>query len=251
MGHEDHETRFRRLRAFDHDSDPTAWGAGRLAGVDEAGVGPLAGPVVAAAVILPPDFELPELYDSKLLSAAERERCSRRIRSGCIALSVASVTPACIDRINILNAMLRAQRRALERLPVRPLTVLVDGSRAPALPLDWRARLRTVVRGDSLSLAIAAASVLAKTTRDRCMRRLERRYPGYGFARHKGYATSDHRQALRELGMSPVHRRTFCGFLDAEALLKRQMVLPLDSAAAASPAAPAVAAELAPPRSTR
>lgn len=239
MGHENHETRFRRLRAFDHDSDPTAWGAGRLAGVDEAGVGPLAGPVVAAAVILPPEFELPELYDSKRLTAAERERCARRIRAECVALAVASVTPACIDRINILNAMLRAQRLALERLAVRPLTVLVDGSRAPQLPTDWRARLRTVVRGDALSLAIAAASVLAKTTRDRCMRRLERRYPGYGFARHKGYATSDHRQALRELGMSPVHRRSFCGFLAAEALLDRQMALPWDtSAQSESPAAP-------------
>ncbi len=228
MAREDRQTRFRRLRAFDHDSDPTAWGAGRLAGVDEAGVGPLAGPVVAAAVILPPDFELAELYDSKRMRAAERVRCARLIRTHCIALAVSRITPACIDRINILNAMLRAHCRALERLGVRPLTVLVDGSRAPQLPPDWRARLRTVVRGDGLSLAIAAASVVAKTTRDRCMLRLERRYPGYGFARHKGYATADHRRALRRLGMSPVHRRSFCGFLEAEALRARQMELPWD-----------------------
>lgn len=216
------QERFVRLRAFDHDSDPTAWTAERLAGVDEAGVGPLAGPVVAAAVILPSNFELAELFDSKRLSASERLRCDAIVRERCIALAVASVSPRVIDRVNILNAMLSAQRRAVERLGVRPWTVLVDGKRAPTLPSTWRTRLRTVVGGDGLSLAIAAASVVAKSTRDRWMRRLEKRYPGYGFARHKGYATADHMDALRARGLSPVHRRTFCGFLEAEAAWARQ-----------------------------
>lgn len=228
--------RFARLRAFDHDSDPTAWVSGRLAGVDEAGVGPLAGPVVAAAVILPPDFELDEIDDSKRLSASERRRCERIVRAACVALAVSWVSARRIDSLNILNATLHAQRRALERLPVRPWTILVDGNRSPALPRTWRSRLRAVVGGDRSSLAIAAASVVAKSTRDRWMQRLERRYPGYGFARHKGYATTAHREAVRRLGLTPVHRRTFCGWLHAEAELARQMQLPLQTGVGAAPA---------------
>ena len=216
------QQRLTRLRRFDRDMDPTAWRAERLAGVDEAGVGPLAGPVVAAAVILPADFELPELFDSKRISAAERDRCEKIIRERCVALAVASVSSRLIDRINILNAMLRAQGRALARLSQPPMTVLVDGNKMPVLPGGWRARVQTVVRGDSLSLCIAAASVVAKATRDRCMQRLEKRFPGYGFARHKGYATSEHMDLLRERGLSPAHRRSFCGFLDVEAELARQ-----------------------------
>ena len=217
------QERFARLRRFDHDIDPTAWSSERLAGVDEAGVGPLAGPVVAAAVILPTDFDLPELYDSKQLSAAERQRCEVHIRERCVAFAIAHVSSRVIDRINILNAMLRAQSRAVARLELRPLTILVDGNRAPSLPPAWQAQLRTVVRGDGLSLAIAAASVLAKSTRDRWMLRLERRFPGYGLAKHKGYATSEHMDALRRRGLSPAHRRTFCRFLEEEAEIARQV----------------------------
>jgi len=220
------QRRFQRLQAFDHDVDPTAWEQGRLAGVDEAGVGPLAGPVVAAAVILPASFDLPELYDSKQMTAAARRRCESAIRAGAIAFALARVSPRCIDRLNILNAMLRAQARALAALSVQPWTVLVDGNREPRLPAGWSTRLRTLVRGDSTSLAVAAASVLAKCARDRAMRRLDQRYPGYGFAQHKGYATEAHVQALRQLGLSPVHRRGFCGFLAAEALQARQGTFP-------------------------
>ncbi len=216
------QQRFERLRGFDHDVDPTAWRAERLAGVDEAGVGPLAGPVVAAAVILPNDFELPELFDSKRISAAERARCETIIRERCLALAVAAVSSRVIDRVNILNAMLRAQGRALSRLSRRPMTVLVDGNRAPSVPSGWRTRVQNVVRGDSLSLCVAAASVVAKATRDRWMLRLERRFPAYGFAQHKGYATSEHMDALRAHGPSPAHRKSFCGFLDDEAELARQ-----------------------------
>jgi ribonuclease HII len=186
----------------------------------------LAGPVVAAAVILPPDFDLPELYDSKRLTPAGRRHCEGVIRSTCVSVAVSWVSPRRIDRLNILNATLWAQRRALELLPVRPWTILVDGNRSPVLPRSWRSRLRAVVGGDRSSVSIAAASVVAKSTRDRRMQRLERRYPGYGFARHKGYATSAHRDAVRRLGLSPVHRRTFCGWLHEEAELARQMQLP-------------------------
>jgi ribonuclease HII len=236
--------RFRRLRAFDRDADPEAWAAGRLAGVDEAGVGPLAGPVVAAAVILAPEFELPELDDSKRLSAAARSRCERSIRTQALAWAIARVSPRCIDRINILRAMLRAHGRALRRLDVRPTLVLVDGNRLPAPPAGWQVQLRAVVRGDQRSLAVAAASVLAKCARDRAMLRLDRRYPGYGFARHKGYATEEHVLALRRLGPSPVHRGRFCRFLADEAELARQ--LRFDWAAGAPPAADAAVAATSP-----
>jgi ribonuclease HII len=187
--------------------------------------------VVAAAVILPTDFELPALYDSKRLTAAERRRCEAAIRATAIAVAVSWVSPRRIDRVNILNATLRAQRRALEQLRVRPWTILVDGNRSPELPRSWRSRsrLRTVVAGDRSSLAIAAASVIAKSTRDRSMLRLDRRYPGYGFAKHKGYATAAHRDAVRRLGLSPVHRHSFCSWLREEAELARQMQLPWDA----------------------
>lgn len=220
--------RFARLRAFDRRFDRDAWTSGRLVGVDEAGVGPLAGPVVAAAVILPPDFDCPELFDSKRLQPAMRRRCERAVRAAALGLGIARVSPARIDRINILRAMLSAHRLALGRLPFVPRAVLVDGKRTPRLPLGWEAvRLEAVVGGDGRSLAIAAASVIAKETRDRIMRRLDRRYPEYGFARHKGYASRSHRALLLQHGLSPVHRRSFCGFLEAA----RQGALPFDAAA--------------------
>ena len=207
--------RFTRLRAFDRRFDRAAWASGRLAGVDEVGVGPLAGPVVAAAVVLPPDFDCPELFDSKQLQPAARRRCERAVRGAALGLGVARVSPACIDRINILRAMLAAHRLALAKLPFVPAAILVDGKRAPRLPRGWDAvRIETVVAGDAHSLAVAAASVVAKETRDRIMRRLDRRYPEYGFARHKGYASRNHRASLLQHGLSPVHRRSFCGFLE-------------------------------------
>ena len=210
-----HRRRFARLRAFDRRFDFDAWTSGRLAGVDEAGVGPLAGPVVAAAVILPPDFDCPELFDSKQLQPAARRRCELAVRRAALGLGVARVSPARIDRINILRAMLAAHRLALAKLPFVPGAILVDGKRAPRPPLGWEAvRLETVIGGDTRSLAIAAASVIAKETRDRIMRRLDRRYPEYGFARHKGYASRSHRALLLQYGLSPVHRRSFCGFLE-------------------------------------
>lgn len=220
------QERFARLRDFDRSCDPQALRAGLLVGIDEAGVGPLAGPVVAAAVILPDDFELPELYDSKQLNSKDRLHCERVIRQRAIGIGVARVSPRKIDSINILNAMLQAHEGAMQQLDTTPTLVLVDGHRAPRLPEHWRhARLRTVVRGDSASMSIAAASIIAKSTRDRILQRLDRRYPGYGFADHKGYGTPAHKEAVRQLGLSPVHRRSFCGWLEDEKLLRQQMSL--------------------------
>lgn len=220
--------RFDRLRDFDRSVDPEAWMQGALAGVDEAGVGPLAGPVVAAAVVLPPDFDLPELYDSKQMRPAARRRCEAAIRAGALGLGVARVSPQRIDRWNILRAMLWAHGRALRQLRIPVRVVLVDGHRAPSLPRGWGdCRLQTIVKGDSRSLAVAAASVVAKEARDRIMQRLDRRYPTYGFGHHKGYASAAHMQVLRRQGLSPVHRRSFCGWLGDEALRARQGELAL------------------------
>ncbi len=227
---EERRQRFARLVEFDRGADAEAWGAGRLAGVDEAGVGPLAGPVVAAAVILPADFDLPDLYDSKQMTAAERQACAAAIRAKALALGVARVSPARIDRVNIRRAMLASHRIAIAALGVVPRTILVDGKWAPRLPAAWtETRTVAVVRGDSQSAAIAAASVIAKVARDRIMLRLHRTYPQYGFADHKGYSTAAHMQALREHGLSDVHRRSFCGFLEAEILLARQGSLAFDA----------------------
>ena len=233
-GEEELRQRCERLRRFDRDVDPQAWAAGRLAGVDEAGVGPLAGPVVAAAVVLPCDFDLPELFDSKQMTAAARRRCEAFIRAHALGFGVARISPRGIERLNILRAMLEAHRRALRALPVVPEVVLVDGRRAPRLPSGWSAtRLQVVVKADAQSLAVAAASVLAKETRDRIMRRLDRRYPQYGFRHHMGYSTREHMEALRRFGPSPVHRPRFCRFLEIEALLARQGQLPFAAASGA------------------
>ena len=218
--------RFERLRRFDAEFDFSAWSSGRLAGVDEAGVGPLAGPVVAAAVILPADFDVPEVFDSKQMTARQRARCAAEIRARAISVAVSRVSPQRIDRLNVARAMRAAHRHALGALSVRPDAVIVDGRFAPRPPAGFEAvRVQAVVRGDALSLAVAAASVVAKVSRDRIMLRLDRRYPGYGFARHKGYGTLAHREALRRLGLSPVHRRCFCSFLEAEAAAALQATL--------------------------
>lgn len=186
------------------------------AGVDEAGRGPLAGPVVAAAVILAPAGEPAGLDDSKRLTAARREQLAVEIRSESLAWAVAWADRAEIDMLNILEATLLAMRRAVLGLAVVPARVLVDGNRAPRLDCYGR-RLEThaVVRGDASVPAISAASILAKVTRDAMMRESDALYPGYGFGQHKGYGTSLHRDRLREHGPCDLHRRSFAPVREA------------------------------------
>ena len=191
--------------------EETAWAKGvRLAGVDEVGRGPLAGPVVAAVVVLDPRAPIRGLRDSKLLSPRQRVRLARLIRAQAVAWAVGRVGPARIDTDNVLQATWRAMRRALGRLAVEPGLVLVDGPlRIPRLPWPQRA----IVRGDRRCASIAAASILAKVARDAFMIRVDRRYPDYGFRQHKGYATAAHLEALARLGPCPLHRRSFRGVL--------------------------------------
>jgi ribonuclease HII len=182
----------------------------RIAGVDEVGRGPLAGPVVAAAVVLPPWKHIPDqlaqLTDSKQLSEKVRQALFPHIQSLALDYSLGVVTADVIDRINILNATYLAMERALSGLE-RVDYVLVDGNR----PLPWwQGPQAALVKGDSRSLSIAAASVLAKVFRDQLMTALDRHYPGYGLAQHKGYPTARHRLSLQQLGLSPQHRLTFC-----------------------------------------
>lgn len=177
----------------------------RIAGVDEAGRGPLAGPVVAAAVVLDPRRPIEGLRDSKQLTAVQRRELAIRIRADALAYAVAEASVAEIDRLNILQASLLAMRRAIEALqPVVDLA-LVDGNRVPTIGIDSRA----IVGGDATEPAISAASILAKTHRDMLMRALHKRYPGYGFARHFGYPTPQHLERLNALGPCAVHRRSF------------------------------------------
>lgn len=176
-----------------------------VCGVDEAGRGPLAGPVCAAAVVLPPDLQIEGLNDSKKLSEKRREALYDVITEQALAYGIAFADEKEIDEINILQATFLAMRRAVDRLSVRPDIVLVDGNREPPLDLP----VRTIVKGDSLSANIAAASILAKVTRDRFMLEQDALYPEYGFALHKGYGTQAHYAALREHGACPIHRRTF------------------------------------------
>jgi ribonuclease HII len=175
------------------------------AGVDEAGRGPLAGAVYAAAVILPERHNLQELNDSKKLSEASRDRLFVQISETATSYAIAKVEADEIDRLNILQATMLAMTKAVNALLVRPEFVLVDGNRCP----HWSWPSIAVVRGDTRLDCIAAASVLAKVARDREMQQMELLYPGYGFARHKGYPTATHLKALRENGVSAIHRRTF------------------------------------------
>ena len=181
--------------------------AGRVeAGCDEAGRGCLAGPVTAAAVILPPDFNNDLINDSKQLSERQREQLRPVIEREALAWAVAMVSPEEIDRINILRASITAMHRALDQLSVRPEAILVDGNRFfPYQDIPYT----TIVKGDGKMLSIAAASILAKTHRDELMRRLDEEYPQYGWARNKGYPTPDHRAATAQDGATPDHRRTF------------------------------------------
>ena len=178
-----------------------------VAGIDEAGRGPLAGPVVAAAVILPETFDLPGLTDSKKLSEKARERLYPLIRAQALAVGIGVARPAEIDRINILQATLRSMQRAVGRLNIYPDFLLIDGN----VPVPLSLPQQTLVRGDSRSLSIAAASVVAKVVRDRIMVSLDRLHPGYGLAGHKGYGSAAHLAAIAALGPSPCHRRSFGG----------------------------------------
>lgn len=176
-----------------------------VCGVDEAGRGPLAGPVCAAAVILPEHWELPGLNDSKKLSDARRRALYPQILEQALAYGIAFASEAEIDEVNILQATFLAMRRAVAQLKIQPDYVLVDGNRDPQLTLPTQ----TVIGGDGKSASIAAASILAKVRRDDYMLELDRQYPEYGFAIHKGYGTRRHYEALRAYGPSPVHRQSF------------------------------------------
>jgi ribonuclease HII len=206
------------MRSRKSSPDPLAlqqsfvWGApGLVAGVDEAGRGPLAGPVVAAAVILDDTQPIAGLADSKKLSAARRERLFDDIRARALCCSVAMASVEEIDRLNILQATLLAMRRAVEGLRLKPRLVLVDGNRLPVLDV----RAEAIVQGDAKVQSISAASILAKVTRDRGLQALHDQYPHYGFDQHKGYGTAQHVEALRRLGPCPEHRRSFAPVAEA------------------------------------
>ena len=181
-----------------------------ICGCDEAGRGPLCGPVVAAAVILAPDTEIDGLNDSKKLTEKKRELLFDIIKEKAVAYAIAEASPAEIDEINILNASMLAMRRAVEALPIKADFALIDGncSRGFTIPTE------TVVKGDAKSSSIAAASILAKVTRDRQCKELDELYPEYNIAKHKGYPTKDHMDAVRMHGPSPIHRKTFLKFLN-------------------------------------
>jgi ribonuclease HII len=181
--------------------------AERLAGVDEAGRGPLAGPVVAAAVILDPEIEIAGIADSKQLSPGTRTELARLIKAGASAWAIAWADTAEIDALNILRASLLAMCRAVERLGIAPDHVCVDGTHCPRLRRSCT--VEAIIGGDGSVPAIGAASILAKTWRDAWMERLDLCHPGYGFARHKGYATAEHLAALARLGPCRLHRRSF------------------------------------------
>lgn len=176
-----------------------------ICGCDEAGRGPLAGPVFAAAVILPHGIDIPALNDSKKLTEKQREKLFDEIISLAVDYAIASASVEEIEEINILNASMLAMKRAIESLKTKPEYALIDGNIARGFEID----ARPVIKGDALSPSIAAASILAKVSRDRHCMEMDKEYPEYGFAKHKGYATKDHREAVLKHGASPVHRKSF------------------------------------------
>ena len=178
-----------------------------VAGIDEAGRGPLAGPVMAAAVILPAGLLITGVDDSKKLNPDKREKLFEIIMAQALSVGVGFMTPADIDRINILQATRRAMLAAVQQLSPQPDYLLIDGIST----IDSAVPQKTIIKGDSLSLSIAAASIIAKVTRDRLMIEMDSKYPGYGFAGHKGYGSAAHLDAIRRLGPSPIHRLTFGG----------------------------------------
>ena len=198
------------MPSFEYEEKHYSEGYTAVCGCDEAGRGPLCGPVVAAAVILPIGLEIEGLNDSKKLSEKKREALFDIIKEKAIAYSIAEATPEEIDEINILNASMLAMRRAVEGLSVKADFALIDGncSRGFEIPTE------TVVKGDAKSYSIAAASILAKVTRDRGCVELDREYPEYGIAKHKGYPTKDHMDAVRKYGPAPIYRKSFLKFLE-------------------------------------
>ncbi len=176
-----------------------------IAGADEVGRGPLAGPVVAAAVILDPNNPIEGLADSKKLSKIKREQLSLEIKEKALAWSIARAEIEEIDKINILQASLLAMKRAVESLSTLPTLALIDGNKLPDLAMEMEA----IVKGDSKEACISAASIIAKVARDNEMIEMDKLYPGYGFAKHKGYPTKQHREAIQNLGITPIHRRSY------------------------------------------
>ena len=177
----------------------------QIAGIDEAGRGALAGPVIAAAVILPINCSINGLQDSKQLTPKQRDRLSDEIYSVAVSVAIGSVDNHLVDELNVLEATLLAMRQAIEKLTPQPDYLLVDGINFPATEIQGEA----IKKGDSRSYSIAAASIIAKTTRDRRMTALDHTYPDYGFSQHKGYPTSQHRHAIAQFGASDIHRHTF------------------------------------------
>lgn len=178
-----------------------------IAGVDEAGRGPLAGPVAAAAVILPCDADLPGCDDSKKLAEKKREKLYQIIFDKAVAVSFFLIEADQIDQTDILQATKLAMKKAVEGLSTKPDCLLIDGNHK----IDWPGAQNTIVKGDSKSLSIAAASIIAKVTRDRLMKEYAGLYPGYGFERHKGYGVKEHLAAIKKLGPTPIHRKSFKG----------------------------------------
>jgi ribonuclease HII len=211
--------RLRRLLAF----ETPLWDAGveRIAGVDEAGVGPLAGPVVAAAVVLPRTLRPRGLDDSKRLDEPARERLAAEVKAGAVSWGVGIASHLEVDELNVYQASLLAMRRAIEALSPAPHHLLIDARRVPGVPFPQEG----IIKGDARSLSIAAASVIAKTTRDALMLEAEDRFPGYGFARHKGYGSPGHLAALAALGPCELHRRSFAPVREALGLAPVQRAL--------------------------
>ena len=200
------------MPSFEYENLKYAEGFTAVAGTDEAGRGPLCGPVVAAAVILPRDIEIEGLNDSKKLTEKKREKLFDIIKEKAIAYAIAEASNEEIDEINILNASMLAMRRAVAALSVKADFVLIDGNCSRGFEVPTQ----TVVKGDSVSCSIAAASILAKVTRDRLCLEHDKLYPEYNIAKHKGYPTKEHMDAVRKYGPSPIHRRSFLKFLDSE-----------------------------------
>ncbi len=190
---------------YEYEMKASSLGFSKICGVDEAGRGPLAGPVYAAAVILPQGLVIDGLNDSKKLSEKKREQLYDKVIENAVAWSVGVATEQEIDSVNILQATYLAMKRAVESLPVAADYALIDGNRMPPLDIDGE----TVIKGDSLSMSIAAASIIAKVTRDRFMLELDEKYPEYLFSKHKGYGTALHYEMIEKHGISPVHRRSF------------------------------------------
>ena len=198
------------MPSFEYENLKYAEGYTAVCGTDEAGRGPLCGPVVAAAVILPRDVEIEGLNDSKKLTEKKREKLFDIIKEKAVAYAIAEASPEEIDEINILNASMLAMKRAIEALPKKADFALIDGncSRGFDIPTE------TIIKGDAISASIAAASILAKVTRDRQCIELDKLYPEYGIAKHKGYPTKDHMDAVRKYGPAPIYRMSFLKFLD-------------------------------------